>query len=205
MSRWSKFKQTQQEHNNNNPIWGSSVFHRRGASTPLWGVESCSFPSGWPNPIPAFPPCVVRTPHLHGAPSTEETSIVNSDTNASNEKRFERNTRKKKRRNIFQRKNKKWKNGKRRNEKHESGDTLKWAIPEPPWSSEARKIFFHQRKCFFLVYFSTIFFWFWRLVQKKKKKMKKRKNKRKEKPEKTILKNNQKNTKKPRKHEKMEK
>ena len=48
-------------------------FIRRGASTPLWGVEACSHPSRRPNPIPAIPPYVVRTPHLHGAPITEET------------------------------------------------------------------------------------------------------------------------------------
>ena len=48
-------------------------FHRRGAPTPLWGVESCSPPSRRPNPIPATPPKVVRTSHLHGAPTTEET------------------------------------------------------------------------------------------------------------------------------------
>ena len=48
-------------------------FNRRGASTPLWGVEACSHPSRRPNPIPAIPPYVVRTPHLHGAPTTEET------------------------------------------------------------------------------------------------------------------------------------
>ena len=48
-------------------------FNRRGASTPLWGVETCSHPSRRPNPIPAIPPYVVRTPHLHGAPTTEET------------------------------------------------------------------------------------------------------------------------------------
>ena len=47
-------------------------FNRRGASTPLWGVEACSHPSRRPNPIPAVPPYVVRTPHLHGAPTTEE-------------------------------------------------------------------------------------------------------------------------------------
>ena len=51
-------------------------FNRRGASTPLWGVEPCSLPSRRPNPIPAITPSVVRTPHLHGAPSTEETSTV---------------------------------------------------------------------------------------------------------------------------------
>ena len=49
-------------------------FNRRGGSTPLWRVESWSLPSRWPNPIPAIPPYVVRTPHLHGAPTTEETS-----------------------------------------------------------------------------------------------------------------------------------
>ena len=32
---------------------------------------------GWPNPIQAIPPYVVRTPHLRGAPTTEETSTVN--------------------------------------------------------------------------------------------------------------------------------
>ena len=42
--------------------------NRRGASTPLWGVEACSLPSRRPKPIPA-----VKTPHLHGAPTTEET------------------------------------------------------------------------------------------------------------------------------------
>ena len=39
-------------------------FYRRGASTPLWGVESCSLPSRRPNPIPAVPSNVVRTPVL---------------------------------------------------------------------------------------------------------------------------------------------
>ena len=37
------------------------------------GVEARTPPSRQPNPIPAIPPCVVRTPHLHGAPTTEET------------------------------------------------------------------------------------------------------------------------------------
>ena len=45
-------------------------------TTPLWGVESCSPPSRRPNPIPVIPPCVVRTPHLHVAPTAEETSFV---------------------------------------------------------------------------------------------------------------------------------
>ena len=61
---------------NNNTIWGGPFFNRRGASTPLWGVESRSLPRRWPNPIPALPPFVVKTPHLHGAPTMEETSFV---------------------------------------------------------------------------------------------------------------------------------
>ena len=55
---------------------GRLRFNRRGASTPLWRVESCSLPSRWPNPTPAIPPYVVRIPHLHGAPTTEKTSTV---------------------------------------------------------------------------------------------------------------------------------
>ena len=51
-------------------------FNRRGAPTPLWGAEACSPPSRRPNAIPAVPPYVVRTPHLHGALTTEETSFV---------------------------------------------------------------------------------------------------------------------------------
>ena len=51
-------------------------FIRRGASTPLWGVESCSFSGRWPYPILAIPPYVVMTPHLHGAPTMQETSTV---------------------------------------------------------------------------------------------------------------------------------
>ena len=39
----------------------------------LWGVETCSHPSRRPNPIPAILPYVVRTPHLHGAPTSKET------------------------------------------------------------------------------------------------------------------------------------
>ena len=65
--------QTQQQQKYNLERFRSN---RRGASTTLWGVESCSLPSRWPNPIPAIPPFVVRTPHLHGAPTTEETSVV---------------------------------------------------------------------------------------------------------------------------------
>ena len=53
-------------HNNNNKFWRGSL---------LTGGElnhALSQASG-PNPIPAIPPYVIRTPHLHGGPTTEET------------------------------------------------------------------------------------------------------------------------------------
>ena len=59
--RHTREHRVQNNNNNKNTIWGGS------------GVESCSPPSRRPNPIPAIPPYVVRTPHLHGAPTTEET------------------------------------------------------------------------------------------------------------------------------------
>ena len=77
-----------QQHNNDNPIWGRSVFFRddalppRGASTALWGVESCSLPSRWPNPIPATSPCVVRTLHLQEHRLQSKLLLLNPDTNA---------------------------------------------------------------------------------------------------------------------------
>ena len=58
--------------NNNNTIWGGSVLTGEELPPPLWGVEACSHPSRRHNPIPAIPPYVVSTPHLHGAPTTEE-------------------------------------------------------------------------------------------------------------------------------------
>ena len=68
--------------NNNNPIQERSVFFRddalapRGASPPRSEELNHPLPSRWPNPTPALPLHVVRTPHLHGAPTTQETSIV---------------------------------------------------------------------------------------------------------------------------------
>ena len=59
--------------NNNNTIWRGSVSTGEEPPPPLWEVKSCSALSRRPNPIPAIPPYVVRTPHLHGAPTTEET------------------------------------------------------------------------------------------------------------------------------------
>ena len=81
-----KTQDTPQERNNNTTKQPTTTtiiqsgeapfFNRRGASAPRWGVEACSPPSRRPNPIPAIPPYVVKTPHLHGAPTTEETSFV---------------------------------------------------------------------------------------------------------------------------------
>ena len=68
-----KQQQQQQQQQQQYYNLGRLRFNRRGASTPLWGVEACSPPSRRPNPIPTIPPHVVRTPHLHGAPTTEET------------------------------------------------------------------------------------------------------------------------------------
>ena len=65
-----------QHNNTTHNNLGRLRFNRRGASTPLLGVEACSPPSRRSNPIPAIPPYVVKTPHLHGAPTTEETSFV---------------------------------------------------------------------------------------------------------------------------------
>ena len=75
MMRQRRRQRHQHHHhnNNNNTIWRVSVF--TGEEPPLHSgeIESCSPPSRRPNPIPAIPPCVVRTPHLHGASTTEET------------------------------------------------------------------------------------------------------------------------------------
>ena len=64
-----------QNNNNKNTIWGGSVL--TGEEPPPHSGElnhALSPVGGWPNPIPAIPPYVVRTPHLHGAPITEENS-----------------------------------------------------------------------------------------------------------------------------------
>ena len=68
---------------------------------------------------------VVRTPHLHGAPTTEETFIVNSDTNASNETCLKETQVKRKRKNFSKKKQKNGKNENKRNEKGESWVALK--------------------------------------------------------------------------------
>ena len=57
------------ENNNNNPIWEGSVLTGEEFS-PHSGELNHALSSRWLNP--SFP---VRTPHLHEAPTTEETSM----------------------------------------------------------------------------------------------------------------------------------
>ena len=52
---------------------GEAPFQQARSLHPTLVSWSMLSPSRRPNPIPAFPPYVVRTPHLHGAPTTEET------------------------------------------------------------------------------------------------------------------------------------
>ena len=59
--------------NNNNTIWGGSVSTGEEPPPHSGELKHALTQAGGPNPIPAIPPYVVRTPHLHGAPTTEET------------------------------------------------------------------------------------------------------------------------------------
>ena len=88
--------------NNNNTIWGGSVL--TGEEPPRHSGELSHALSheGGPTQSQLSAPYVVRTPHLHGALTTEETSTVKPRY-----KCFWENTRKKKRRNIFRRKKRK--------------------------------------------------------------------------------------------------
>ena len=67
-------------------------FYKRGASTPLWEVESRFLLSRRSNPIEAIPPYVVRTPYLHGHRLRRKHLLLNPDTNAGKEKKQKRNT-----------------------------------------------------------------------------------------------------------------
>ena len=54
--QWPRLNQQQQQSN-----LGKPRFTRRGASTPLWGAESCSLPVGGPSQSQQPRPLVVRT------------------------------------------------------------------------------------------------------------------------------------------------
>ena len=56
-----------------NTIWGGSVLTGEELPPHSGELKHALPQAGGPNPIPAIPPYVVRTPHLHGAPTTEET------------------------------------------------------------------------------------------------------------------------------------
>ena len=88
--RHNNRQQQQQQYN----LGGSTL---TGEEPPAYcgEFESCSLSSGWPNPIPAIPPYVVKTPHLHGAPTTEETSLLlNPNTKAGSGKNIEKKKKK---------------------------------------------------------------------------------------------------------------
>ena len=57
---------TQPQHNKTTIIQPGEAPFKQARS-----LESCSL-RRWPNTIPAFPPYGVRTPHLHGLPTTEK-------------------------------------------------------------------------------------------------------------------------------------
>ena len=95
---------------------GRLRFNCRGSSTPLWGVEACSHPSRRPNPIPAIPPYVVKTPHhisMEHRPRRKHL-LLNPDTNARKEKNKEKHIKKKKKRRTRSKKKKKKKEEKKR-------------------------------------------------------------------------------------------
>ena len=50
-------------------------FRREGPPPHSGGVESCSVPDTCHNPAPPIRPYVFRTPHVHGAPTTEDTAF----------------------------------------------------------------------------------------------------------------------------------
>ena len=108
--------------NNNNNL-ETFCFLPRGASTPFRGVESCSLPPVSGQPLTElFLPFVVRTPHLHEAPTTEETTAGKHD---------EQNE-----------------TGKKEEKKAEV--TLKWAIPKPiPSPPRSKSVNFHTEKSSF--------------------------------------------------------
>ena len=141
------------------PNVGRLSFYMRGASTPLWRVESRSLASMWPNPIPPIPAHVVKTPQL------------DSDANAGNEKYLKEKTEKKEEE-MFFRKMEKWGN---RSEKYESGhpqmgDSLPLVHrgPKIEFSKKNRQLFSGK--------FSAIFSFCGVQKEKQRKNMKKTKN-----------------------------
>ena len=117
--------------NNNNTIWGGSVFNRRGASTPLWGVEACSPPSRRPTQSQLSRP--LSSGHHISMEHRLRRKQWNSDTHASNKNIIERNKRKRKKK-LFSSENEKMKNLKKKQK------MKKWTSNEKKWKiQKARK------------------------------------------------------------------
>ena len=116
----------QQTNNNHNPIWRGSASTVEEPPPHSGELHHALSPVGGPTHIPAVPPYVVRTPHLHGAPTSGEHFQLNSDTDASDETNLEEYfyTKKKVRNNG--------KHGKKKYENMNAGSPLKLAIPTPP-------------------------------------------------------------------------
>ena len=75
-----KHQQKTKTKNKNNNNLETFRFLPRGAATPLRGVESCSLcPVSGQHQTQLSLPFVIRTPHLHGAPTTEETTAGKHD------------------------------------------------------------------------------------------------------------------------------
>ena len=173
-------------------------FDRRRASTPLWGVASCSPPNRWPHPIPAIPPYVVKRPHFHRAPTTEETSFVKPLYKCLKRQKFG----KKRRRTQFFKKNKNGKLGKWKNKKWKTWKRRikgKEASKEVP-PETAQKMFFlwvlRNREAVEAKNNQASHLWFFRLRKNKRKRKKSKKNKENEHKEgklKKIKKKNNKN------------
>ena len=62
--------------NNNYTIWCGYFVTGEELPPHSGGLKHALLQAGGPTQFPAFPPCVVKTPHLHGAPTTKETSLV---------------------------------------------------------------------------------------------------------------------------------
>ena len=63
-------------HNNNYTIWCGYFVTGEELPPHSGGLKHALLQAGGPTQFPAFPPYVVKTPHLHGAPTTKETSFV---------------------------------------------------------------------------------------------------------------------------------
>ena len=126
-------------------------FNRRGASTPLWGVDSWSHQKVAQLPRPRSSGHNISMEHRLRRKHLQ----LNSETNASNEKFFfkKKMQEKRTRTDTFSQKKQKMEQMKKEMKKHESEVILKWAIPTPlllPPPLVAQKSNFTKENCHFL-------------------------------------------------------